>query len=93
MGFVRFLSRVAFICNGCFLLVLVMLSRKALPHGSVLSLLFILGFLMAVFFNVLVNGCYLVLLLLRKPFRQQVPVWLMIANFLLLIPQIIFLVK
>jgi hypothetical protein len=50
-----------------------MLSRKALPHGSVLSLLFILGFLMAVFFNVLVNGCYLVLLLLRKPFRQQVP--------------------
>lgn len=93
MGFVRFLSRVAFLCNCCFLLVLAMLFKRELPQGGMLSLLLILGFLLAVFFNAVVNLCYLVLLLLRHPVHVRIPVWLMVTNFLCLIPQIVFIAK
>ena len=99
-----FLSRVAFLCNAC--LVLVFLLRY-LPFGQpanesdsfvhflaknatagFASLVIIMGLALAFIMNPIVNVLYAVVLVRRQPLRMRVPVWLAIANFLFLIIQL-----
>jgi hypothetical protein len=89
----RFLSRVAFICNTCFLLALVILWLKHPPEGELISLIIILGYVLAMLINGIVNLWYAILLLFRKPLKTYVPVWLIIVNFLFLIAQLILFLK
>jgi hypothetical protein len=91
-----FFSRVAFICNVCFVLVWVM---KYYPHleqgqpGEFVSLVLILGILIAFLLNIVVNVFILVFILQRKAVWKRFPAWLIIANFLFLLPQIILFIK
>ena len=91
-----FFSRVAFICNVCFVLVWVMRFYPVLQEGrpgDLVSVVLILGILIAFLLNILVNGFILALILRRKPVFKQVPKWLVITNFLFLFPQIILFIK
>ena len=91
-----FFSRVAFICNVCFVLVWVMRFYPMLKEGQtsqLLSVVLILGILIAFLLNILVNGFILALIMRRKGVWKQLPKWLIITNFLFLFPQIILFIK
>lgn len=91
-----FFSRVAFICNVCFVLVWVMRFYpilKAGQPGEMVSLVLILGVLIAFLLNLVVNSFILALILQRKPVLKHFPRWLIITNFLFLFPQIILFIK
>ncbi len=66
MRLLRFLSRVAFICNICYLLVSLAQYVPNLPEGSVVSTIIVLGWLLAIIINALVNGWILVVWAFRK---------------------------
>ncbi len=84
-----FLSRLAFICNLCFLAALLFQTMPHAPEGEIISTVIILGYVVAIVLNVVVNIWYVFLLISHKSFRQFIPVWLVAMNFLFLIPQLI----
>lgn len=90
---ILFLSRVALICNICFLITLLMHYIPAVASGIFSSTLIILGTVMAIVINVLMNILYLIIVFYGRPIRKFVPVWLISVNFLFLILQVILLIK
>ena len=93
MSRLRFFSRVAFLCNICFLLALFILWLDQPPEGDMVSLVIVIGFVLAVIVNFIVNFAYGIQLIRRKQLTPVIPRWLIIANFIFLIPQIILLMK
>ena len=87
------LSRAALICNICFLITLLMHYIPAIASGIFSSTLIILGTVMAIVINVLMNILYLIIVFYGRPIRKFVPVWLISVNFLFLILQVILLIK
>lgn len=88
-----FFSRVTFICNICFVLTWLMRYMPAAGEGHIASTILILGIGLSFMLNILVNFFIIVFLLQRKPVGAHLPRWLMIANILFLIPQLILLIK
>lgn len=82
-----FLSRVAFICNVCLVLVWILRYIPGLPPQSFASTVIIAGLVLSFVMNALVNILYAVLLVRRRPLGMYVPVWLAISNFIFLIIQ------
>lgn len=93
MQAVRFLSRVAFICNICFLLASFIQWLPHPPEGELISQLIVLGWLLSILFNTIVNIVIIVLFVFRRLRRAAVPVWLLIANFVFFVLQIILLLN
>lgn len=89
MQILLFFSRVAFICNICFGLTWLLRYYPSLQQGHATSTILILGIVVAAILNALVCLSIIILLLMRKPIGQHFPRWLIIANFLFLIPQAI----
>jgi len=85
-----FFSRVSFICNTCFILTWVFYFIPSLGDGHVVSTILVLGVVVSIALNLLVNCFIIVLLLMRKPLWPVIPKWLVIFNLICLIPQIIF---
>jgi hypothetical protein len=85
-----FFSRVAFICNICFLLTISFHFLPAVPDSHFYSTILVLGFVVAIVLNIMVNLIIIVLVLLRKPLRPRFPKWLIIANAVILVPQLIY---
>jgi hypothetical protein len=83
-----FLSRVAFICNVCLVLVWLLHYLPPIPSESVVSTIIIAGLALSFVMNAVVNVAYAVVLIRRKPLRELVPVWLAVINFLFLIFQL-----
>jgi hypothetical protein len=92
MRLIRFFSRVAFICNICFLAASLTQWLPALPDNALLSDIIILGYLVSIVVNLLVNLALLLLLLVGRLRRANVPVWLLIVNFVFFIVQILLLI-
>lgn len=88
-----FFSRVAFICNICFLLTWVMRYGPPIPQGHIATTVLILGIGLSVFLNVIINFFIIVLLAQRRLRTSTIPVWLIVANALFLIAQLILLLK
>jgi hypothetical protein len=88
-----FLSRVALICNVCFLATLALHYVPVVAQGVVSSTVIILGTVMAIVINALMNFLYLVIAISGTRLQKLVPVWLIIVNFLFLILQAILLIK
>jgi hypothetical protein len=91
-----FFSRVAFICNVCYVLVWIMRYYPILKQGQpgeFVSLVLILGILIAFLLNIVVNLLVLVFIWRRKAVWKLFPGWLIITNFLFLLPQIIFFIR
>ena len=82
MRLLRLLSRVAFICNICFLLASFVQWLPNPPEGGVVSMIIILGYLLAILVNTLVNVWVIALFVARRLIKDAVPTWLLIANFL-----------
>ena len=91
-----FFSRVAFICNVCFVFVWIMRYYPILKEGQqghAVAMVLILGILVAFMLNFIVNLFVLVFILQRKPVWKHFPSWLLIVNFLFLLPQLILFLK
>ena len=63
------------------------------PEGEMVATTIIIGYVFAVFINLTVNIWLAVLSLLKKKPGNLVPRWLIILNFLFLIPELIFISK
>ena len=92
MRLLRFFSRVAFICNICFLVATFTQWLPALPDNALLSDIIVLGYLLSIVINLLVNLAMMLLLLFGRLRRAGVPVWLSIINFVFFIAQILLLI-
>lgn len=91
MRWLLFLSRLAFICGIFFLLSFSLLLNDWLDDPSLKSTLIIIGYAMGMVVLPLVNLCYLVVLLVKRKLKPYVPVWLSVANLLLLLFLIFFI--
>jgi hypothetical protein len=89
----RFISKLAFICNLCFLVTFIIQWVPHFPEGELVSIVIILGYMVAIVVNVVVNVWYSFLLFSTKQLRNIVPVWLISINFLFLIPQLILILQ
>src|SRR4030095_7158937 len=87
MVHIPLLSRVAFICNICLVLTLLMRYFSFIPGGDVQSTVIIAGLVLSFVINALVNFLYGIRLARRKNISSNVPVWLACFNFLFLIFQ------
>jgi len=89
MRFLRLLSRVAFICNICYLLASLVRYLPNPPEGDVLSTIIVLGWMLGILANMVVNVWWLVARAAKRP--VHVPRWLLIVNFIFLIIQLVIL--
>lgn len=90
---VLFFSRVAFICNLCFVVTAFMHYLPRLSNGWLTSTVIILGNTMAIGINILMNILYIASIAGKRGLTRLVPRWLLVANFVFLILQIILLVR
>jgi len=92
MGFLRMLNRAAFICNVCFLLALSILWIRHPVDPGLASLIIVMGFVLSIILNLLVNGWHLIRRLSKKSLRD-IPRPFIYLNFGFLILQLILLLK
>jgi hypothetical protein len=81
MRLLRLLSRVAFICNICFLLASFVQWLPDPPEGGLVSMIIIMGYLLAILVNTVVNLWVIALFIAGRLRASSVPVWLLIVNF------------
>ena len=93
MSTLRLLSRVSVICNICFLFAIAILWIGNPQDSPLVSIVIVLGFVLAVIFNGIVNTWYLILVLLRKPLVAFVPKWMVLTNLAFLAAQLILLLR
>ena len=88
---IRFLSKLAFICNLCFLLSLGMHYFPGFKNGPLASTIIITGNLLSFLVNFIALAAYLMRIIQRKPLL--IPLWLTIANAAFFIFEIILVLK
>jgi hypothetical protein len=87
MKILIFFSRIALICNICFILAESMRYNEGLRLNAVFSTIVILGYV-SLFLNLLLAFAATVVFILKKPMFRMFPRWLIITNFLFLIVQL-----
>jgi hypothetical protein len=92
MGLLRVLNRAAFICNICFLIATGMLYFNHPVNPGIASLIIIMGFILSIVLNVLVNLILLYRRLMKKSI-DEIPKLLRVLNGVFLIIQLILLFK
>jgi hypothetical protein len=92
MGVLRFLSRVAFICNLCFLLVSFSQWLPQFPDNALTSDIVVLGWIVAISVNIFINLVLLLMFLLRRLRKTGIPAWLMAVNFVFFALQLTLLI-
>jgi hypothetical protein len=93
MGGIKLVSRVAFICNICFVLAIILQRTGTHWEGEIVSLIIIMGYVLAVILNVVAALWYLWMRVFGKSSGDRVPHWLILVNFLFLIIQLIVFLK
>ena len=88
-----FFSRVALLCNVCFLITFFIRFVPDLKDGFLISTIIIIGLVLSIAINALVNLFYLAVTVVNKPVVHYVPLWLVITNFLFFVFQAILLLK
>jgi hypothetical protein len=88
-----FFSRVAFLCNICFLITFLMRYVPALKEGLFVSTIIVIGLVMSIVINLIINLFYLLVAVADKPISHYVPTWLIVINFLFFVFQVILLIK
>ncbi len=84
MRWLLFLSRLSLICGLFFLLTLVQLTTGWIKDDNLESTILTIGFFMGMVIVPVTITCYLVLWIANKKPASIVPVWLIIANILVL---------
>lgn len=90
---IQFFSRVALLCNLCFLVVFFLRYVPFVQNGIITSTLIILGSVISIVINTLIMLLYFFLVIVGGPLRKAIPVWLIITNILFFIFQVILLIK
>lgn len=88
MKLLSLLTKVAFICNVCFLFASFVQWLPNPPEGEIVSEIIILGYVLAILINLLVNTWLFFLFISRKWKKALVPVWLLIVNLLFFVVQV-----
>ncbi|MBI3139581.1 MAG: hypothetical protein HYZ15_13475 [Sphingobacteriales bacterium] len=94
MRWLLFLSRLAFICGLFFLLSLSLLFRDWLKDENMVSTVITIGFFLGMIIVPVTLLCYLVTWIARKKPASVVPRWLILANilvFMLLLGYIVYI--
>jgi hypothetical protein len=92
MRVLLFLSRVALVCNGFFLLAVLLQYKNFIGDEQVVPTIVIIGYFLAVFvFNPLVHLLYLAIYTFRRRLFDVIPKWLVLTNFLFLLLQILYI--
>lgn len=92
MAFLKMLNRAAFICNVCFLLAIFLLWYEKPIYPGLASLIIVMGFLLSIVLNVVVNIWLILLKVFKKPFAGF-PNRIIYLNGAFLVIQIILLIK
>lgn len=90
---VLFFFRITFICNVCLLLSGLSKFWTFLPEGGISSTVVVLGVGFAFFCNIAAHLLLLFLYMKRKEELSSFPKWLLIVNFLFLIPELYLLLR
>ena len=90
MRWLLFLSRLAFISGIFFLLTVSLQITNWSPDEAITSTIVIIGYFLSIFIIPVVNLCYLAVLVIRKNLGP-VPLWLSLANLLLLFLQLFYI--
>ena len=85
------LSRVAFICNICFLIAFSIQMVDWIKNEDITSMIALIGYVMGFVINPLLVFCYLVISLISRKKLKAVPSWLLTANILFLVIQILYI--
>jgi hypothetical protein len=86
-----FWSRVAFICNICFLIAFSVQLTDWIKNQDITATAALIGYLMGFLINPLLNLAYLIVFSLSKKKLKIVPAWLITANILFLVIQILYI--
>jgi len=86
-----FFSRVAFICNLCFLLAFSVQLTDWIKNEDISSMVALIGYVMGFIINPLLILSYFLLLIFSRKRLKSVPSWLLTANILFLVIQILYI--
>jgi hypothetical protein len=93
MGVFRLFSRVAFICNICFVIALILQQTRPAEQVEMVSVIMIMGLVLAFIMNLISGFGYLVLRWTGKLHNQHIPGWITLINLIFLILQLALLLK
>jgi hypothetical protein len=85
------LSRVAFICNICFLIAFSVQMTDWIKNEDITSMIALIGYVMGFVLNPLLVVCYLLIFIISRKKLKAVPTWLVTANILFLVIQILYI--
>ena len=91
MKWLYFLSRVAFICNICFLIAFSIQLTHWIRNEELTSTIIMIGYIMGFILNPFINLCYLVTAIFARRKLAVVPSWLITANILFFVIQILYI--
>lgn len=87
MKILLFFSRIALICNICFILAEIMRYTADLRLNPLYSTVVVLGYI-SLLLNTVLAIIAMVFLILKKSILNAIPRWLLITNFLFLVVQV-----
>lgn len=85
------LSRVAFICNICFLIAFSIQMTDWIRNEDISSMIALIGYIMGFILNPLLVVCYLFFFIFSRKKLVSIPSWLLTANILFLVIQILYI--
>lgn len=91
MKLLQLLTKVAFICNVCFLFTSFIQWLPNPPEGELVSIAIILGYVLAILVNFVVNTWLIIWLIAGKYKKGVFPAWLLIVNCLFFVVQMVLI--
>lgn len=85
------LSRVAFICNICFLIAFSIQMTDWIRNEDISSMIALIGYVMGFILNPFLVVCYFLFFIIARKKLKIVPSWLLTANILFLVIQILYI--
>jgi hypothetical protein len=89
--YLLFFSRVAFICNICFLIAFSVQLTDWIKNEDISSMVALTGYVMGFIINPLLIVCYIIFFVVSRRRLKAVPSWLRTANILFLVIQILYI--
>ncbi len=86
-----FFSRVAFICNVCFLIAFSIQMTNWIKNEDITSTIALIGYVMGFIINPVLVICYLTFFIFSKKRLKTIPSWLLTANILFLVIQLLYI--
>jgi uncharacterized membrane protein YhaH (DUF805 family) len=90
MKWLSFLSKLAFICNICFLVCFLLRYSNLELEDEVNSLLIIIGWLMAIVVSIFYFLITIFAMVRKRYHRAEIPAWLLITNLVFMVVELIY---